>query len=247
MWPTPDFSRTFHSPDMKVMVVTNLFPPIDRGGSERVARLSAQAFARAGHDVVVLTAASFSGVRSLWPRRTREDGLTIYRWFPLNLYFYERAAGQPAVWRLLWTVFDTVNIHSYVVARLILRRERPDLVISHNLKGLGYTLARACARGPRRYMHILHDVQLAYPTGILYPATYRSKLKHWPARVYMALTRWMFARVPVVAAPSQWLLDFYRQLGFFQTAIMQVLPNPVADVAYAPLPHEGINILFFEL
>ena len=228
-------------------MATNLYPPYARGGSERVARLSAEAWVRAGHQVVVLTAAPFSGAPSLLPKRVVESGLVVYRWFPLNLYFYAEAATKPVALRLVWTFFDVFNIHSYLIARWVLHKEQPDLVVSHNLKGLGYTLARACARGSWRYIHVLHDVQLAYPTGVLYPATSARELSRWSVRIYMAVNRWLFRRVLAVVAPSKFLLDFYRSLNFFPQAETRRLLNPVAAQPNVSVPHSGINIVFFEL
>jgi glycosyltransferase involved in cell wall biosynthesis len=228
---------------VKVLVATTLYPPFERGGAEHVARLTVQGLRRTGVDVTVLTATPFRGLRSLWPTVSLEDGVRVYRWYPANLYAYVNASRYPAWRRVVWTALDLCNLHSWLVARAVLRRERPDVVISHNLKGLGYSLARLFARRAPRYLHVLHDVQLLHPTGVLYPWTYGEVLRRPAVRVYGALTRWLFGTVPVVVSPSRFLLEFYRQRGFFPRAATRLVPNPTAPAAPA-VPHDGVTVTF---
>lgn len=228
---------------MKVLVVSNLWPPIARGGSERVGELTVAGLKELGHDVVVITAIPWSGWQSLWPRITDEQGVRVYRWFPLNVYSYIHAARHRYVTRLLWTLIDVCNPFAYVAARSILRRERPDVIISHNIKGLGYCLPLLFARYTNRYVHVLHDVQLLHPSGLLFPDTIRRTLRTPFAWLYQVITRWHFSTTPVTVAPSRFLLDLYRERGFFQRSRTAVIPNPVLVVGKQK-PHDGFNITF---
>lgn len=233
---------------MKIVIATNLYPPIARGGSERVARLSAEAFLKSGHKVVIFTAQPFYGAGSLLPNQSEEKGIIVYRWFPLNLYFYGNAAKKPAFLRLVWTFFDLFNLHSYFVVRRLIKRENPDLIISHNLKGLGLMVARAFASSKKPYIHVLHDVQLMHPSGLLYPSSYKEILNDFGARIYMILTRWLFAAVPIVVSPSSFLLSLYHSYRFFNdTTQKMVVLNPVARNKKERLTHDGVNVVFFEM
>lgn len=228
---------------MKIIVVTNLYPPFARGGAEYVAQLTVEGLRRLGHDVVVLTATPCAGLFALWPTLSLEEGVRVYRWYPLNLYFIANAARYPAWLRTIWTMLDLFNMHSWLVARWILSQERPEVIISHNLKGLGYTLPRLLARRTSRYIHVLHDVQLAYPTGLLYPETMAKILQQPMSKLHIAITRWLLGTVPNIVSPSNFLLKFYRGLNFFESATVRLVVNPVA-LGEASQQHEGINVVF---
>ncbi len=229
---------------MKVLIATNFYPPFDRGGSESVARESALALRDAGHEVVIVTAVPLQRWRSLWPASLIEDGMTVYRWFPLNLYYLARAARYPLPVRFVWTAIDLVNPFAALASWSVLRRERPDVIISHNLKGMGAFLPRLLRAASVRYVHVLHDVQLVEPNGLLYPPTLAARTSTPHVRAYATYMRWAFATVPIVVAPSKFLLNFYRDRNFFSAATCHVILNPVSSVPLKKEKHETINVIY---
>lgn len=232
---------------MRVLLVSNFYPPYSRGGSESVAQMSAVALRELGHDVVVLTMQPGTSLRALWPRRTIEEGLRVYRWLPLNFYFLAAAHRYPFIFRFLWTMWDLVNPVALLAAWSVLRREKPEIVISHNIKGMGMLLPRLLAAQTARYVHVIHDVQLVEPSGILYPTKLDERTQLLPIRLYAGYLRWCFATLRYVVSPSSYLLDFYRQRNFFTKAKTQIILNPVARVQYMRRQHQGIEVLYLGL
>src|SRR3989338_6708462 len=152
---------------MKIAIVSNLYPPFARGGAEQIARRVAQELHVRGHEVFVLSTKPYDGWRSFYAQVSERNPEEVYRFFPRNLYHvlndYRHTFPVRALWHLidLWSPFPAIEL-----ARL-LDEEKPDVVITHNLKGLGLQVARAIRRAKIRHVHTLHDVQLSIPSGLL--------------------------------------------------------------------------------
>jgi glycosyltransferase involved in cell wall biosynthesis len=155
---------------------------------------------------------------------------------------YYNLAQIPLFLRFFWHIFDVFNKRSYFAIRKILKKEKPDIVMTHNLKGLGYLIPRAIKKSGIKWIHTIHDVQLVEPSGVI-----MSRSSNPPAlratsfikEVYMRICRWLFDSPDRVVSPSKWLMDFYSEKGFFAKSRKVVMPNPV-DIATRNLATRGI-------
>jgi len=208
---------------MKICVISNLYEPYERGGAERVARLMANELAAVGHDVVVITTRPEVGLAV-----EQKDKVKIYRFRPLNLFCYPDLVKHGAITRIVWHILDTFNCHSALCVKKILRQERPDLVVTHNLKGIGYLLPLVIHRLKTKHIHVLHDVQLAVPSGLIIKGKEDDHLVGGlAARIYARVCRALFRSPDVVVSPSNWLMKFYEARGFFAGSLKKTMPNPV--------------------
>lgn len=213
---------------MKICLISNLFRPYARGGAERVVEIIAEELIKTDNQVFLITARPFKLSAIFRPEIKNEFGLKIYRFYPLNLFFYGNDWKYPRFIRFFWHFFDVCNWHSYFIIKKILKKEKPDVVSTHNLKGLGYLASKAVKKSGAKQLHTLHDVQLAAPSGLIIKGQEKDWAKiNWPVRLYVKINKKLFSRIPVVISPSRWLLDFYSRLGFFGQAEKVVLPNPV--------------------
>lgn len=247
---------------MKIGIVSNLYPPDQRGGAELVASRIADELYRRGHQVFVVTTKPFSHLASLDPEVTDQSLERVYRFFPLNLYHLSNAQYIPVVVRLFWHVIDTLSRHSANVLKRILVNEEPDLMLTHNLKGIGLSTSRLIQEMGIRQIHTLHDVQLSIPSGLLLYGSEQTAANRSVMRsVYESLVQRSLGRPDVVVSPSSFLLKFYQDRGFFRESQTVVLPNP-APSSYrvsrverpaGPLrllfvgqlePHKGLEFLF---
>lgn len=210
---------------MKILVVSNLYPPYVRGGAEIVAHEMVQRLREEGERVDVLTTQPWHGVRSLFPHKDAEG---IYRFFPLNIYHTLNDYRHGQFVRALWHVIDMVGLHSVCVVFWVIIRGRYDRVITHNLKGVGMSIALLLRMMRVRHEHYLHDVQLIVPSGLLYLGyEHESYYCAWYSVTYRRITRWLMKGVSVVMAPSQWVIRIHQGLGFFKTAHVQMIHYPV--------------------
>ncbi len=209
---------------MKVAIITSIFTPYRKGGAEVVVQQRITEYQAAGHEVVVLTAGPWRGWQSLSPQQSVIEGVTVYRWYPLNIFSILTIDHQPSWWRALWHLIDMFNLHSAWLIRRILRQERPDLVETHTVKGIGYTSWRAAQAGGRKTVQVLHDVQLVVPSGLLLVGQ-EAVLGRWWIRLYASICRWFVGKPTEVVSPSRWLLRFYQQRQFFRGSQAVVQPG----------------------
>lgn len=211
---------------MKIAIITSLYPPYARGGAEVIAQRVVHGLRDAGHDVIVITTTPQRSHRM--PVVEVHEGVSIHRFYPANIFSFVHIAGQPLWKRLVFGMIDLVNISSYGVIRRILSHEKPDLVLTHNLKGIGYLTPRAIASCAIKHIHTVHDVQLAVPSGLL---MFGNEIAIHFFAPYAALMRWIFGAPDVVASPSAWLLQFYEHAGFFMRSKRAILRNPITSAA----------------
>lgn len=254
---------------MKICLVSNLYGELARGGAERVVEQEALALAQAGHDVVVVTGGPkrdippgvcLPGEPWLCPpsggpeevaaayaaavRRAAKPGVPrVIRYHAPNLYFYPEGAQHGFVARFFWHLVDMTNAKSAATLENVLRLEKPDVVHTHNLMGLGLMIPGALRKLGLRHVHTVHDVQLLHPSGLL-PAAGRPSFPTRAAMaVYVALTRRLMGSPAVVLFPSRFLADLHARSGFFGASEKVVLPNP-APVAVARTSPAATSFLF---
>lgn len=228
---------------MKICLINNLFYPKARGGTEQVVQRIAEKLADLGNEVVVITSKEIgSDIRDQFGK------INVIRFFSWNIFWIGNIEKYPAVIRIFWHFFDMFNIQSFLKIRKILKDEKPDLVVTHNLKGLGYLIPWAIKRSGIKYFHEIHDVQLAIPSGLLIKGSENS----WPnnfflTKIYEKINKKLFSFPDVVISPSSWLMDFYLRKNFFTNSKKLILQNPSPTIIASDqnhLPNECVNFLY---
>lgn len=228
---------------MKICIISGLYPPYSKGGAEAVAQNAAAEFKSAGHEVFVITAQPFKGLKSLFPKAVNENGIIVYRFFPLNFFFYGNIGKYPFPLRALWHVFDLWNIHAGICLAKIIGKIYPDLVMTHNLKGFGLIVpstlysTRTDKEIPYKWIHTLHDVQVVSPSGLMR----LGDEDKWSNKLFSVISRALFISPDMVASPSAWLLDFYTERGFFPKSEKKVVPNPIR-IKHLPAGKQGQEV-----
>jgi len=209
---------------MKFLIISNLYPPYARGGAERVAELQAKGLQEAGHEVCVLT----TGPKFFLDEEVR-DGIRVLRYYPMNIFWYKDIGKYPLWLRMIWHKLDAIMPHGLWIFRQVIDKEKPDVIISHNLKGMNMTGVVALGNERRHWVHVAHDIQLAVLSGIMKYGEEKAQ-SSLVSKYWQWYCRGLFDSPRVVLSPSQWLLDFYYEKGFFVKSKLAVLPNPVEDV-----------------
>ncbi|MEI6378407.1 MAG: glycosyltransferase family 4 protein [Candidatus Falkowbacteria bacterium] len=197
---------------MKIFFIHNLYFPQERGGAEKYVRRLASEATAAGHQALIITTAEAD-------RQWEVDGLPVF-----GLASDFAAIGdRPMLRRYVWQLANLRGKRRAEKLQQILAREQPDLVVTCNMIGLGMACLEIAAK--YRHVHILHDVQLLYPSGLVQFGLER-RVDAWIFKIYRAWLRPSLAKVKKVVSPSLWLLDWHRQRGLFAKAECKVLANP---------------------
>ena len=195
-----------------------------------------------GHEVIVITTSPEDNY--VW----NEGKLKIYRYKPKNLFFYTQAYKHNVVARLLWHIIDMWHFSSANYVKDILKKEKPDIVHTHNLMGMSFLIPRMIRRLGRRHLHTIHDVQLVEPSGIILKTKEKTwRYNGWLTMVYVFLMKRLIGSPDVVISPSQFLLDFYLSRGFFQKSKKIMLRNPVFVREINNVEHHYNDLVFLYL
>ena len=224
---------------MRILIVSNLYPPFAVGGAEIVAHRHARALLARGHEVCV-----FAGRP---PRADQDggeiefemvDGVEVHS-IALRSLEPERAFR----WEAAGRAFRAVALH---VA--------PDVVHFHNLAGLGANLILEAKRLGLRTVCTMHDHwgycarnTLLRPEGFVCrdtedchfctPNVADEAGKALPFRLARDYVRVCLSLVDQLVFPSGYLADAYRSEGF-DGARMRVQSNGV-DLARFDAPRES--------
>lgn len=230
---------------MVIGVVNNLFPPYGRGsGAEVVAANMVNELRIAGHEVFIITTK---------PHRVQRSDLVDLYYLPSR---YEALKKLTNLHKIIWYLGQlSLPLHRRRLQQ-ILQDRQPDLVITHNLIGLGFFLPRLLHQLHIKHEHVLHDIQLLHPSGLMY-WQHENLITSLPARCYQLATRRSLRWAQKIISPSEWLLKLHQAHGFFtsQTSVVQtnfqlqkLTPKPLVKPAHFVFTgqleeHKGLKVL----
>jgi len=213
---------------MKIGLAHNLYGKYSHGGAETAVSLMAAEFKKAGHEVFLITtkpkkekAAKKTGGNESNKSETTNAGTDLKIYY-LDSCFYNLAALNIAA-RFFFQIGNIISLKKYRAVKKILKAEKPELIITHNLMGLGFLMPLAIRKLKIRHEHFLHDIQLLYPSGLMIYGR-ENILNSLSAKIYQSLTRMLFASPAKVISPSKWLLDLHVEYGFFKKSAIEVRP-----------------------
>lgn len=223
---------------MRIGLCHNLYGKFSHGGAETAVELMATNLRKSGHEVFLITTK---------PRKEiikEEPGLKIYY---IDSKFYH-LADLNILSRLFWQISNILSFKKYFKIKNILIKEKPELVITHNLMGLGFLTPLAIRKLNIKHEHLLHDIQLLYPSGLMIYG-HENILNSLGAKIYQSLTRILFNSPSKIISPSKWLLDLHLSRGFFKKSETELKPfdwgenKPIKQNA-APTKKKSLNFLF---
>ena len=121
----------------RIAIITNLYPPFNRGGAEQIARRQAE-FLSKENKVVVIT----SHPEKDYEEKIVNENLKIIYFKVKNLFPYYEIAKHNLFSRLIWRWKDMHNESSSEFIKDILEKEKVEKVLLHNLTGLGYQIPK---------------------------------------------------------------------------------------------------------
>lgn len=204
---------------MKICLINNLYKPYVRGGAERIVEITAEKLAKDGHEVTVVS------TRPYFSKKNATMGVTKNIYIPGT---YHHLGEVPVIFRLFWHMGDMLDVVNFFKIIFILWKGKFDLVITHNLTGIGFLTPLAIKLLKIKHIHTLHDIQLIYPSGLMLYGE-ESEINSWLARIYQFLTKLLFDSPQEVIAPSEWLLALHKEKGFFKKSILTIRQNGSMD------------------
>lgn len=236
---------------MRICLINNLYKPYARGGAEHIVEMTAEDLVKDGHEVTVVS------TKPYFSKKNAITGVTKNIYIPGT---YHHLGEVPIIFRLFWHIGDMLDVVNFFKIFFILRKGKFDLVLTHNLTGIGFLTPLAIKLLKIRHVHTLHDIQLIHPSGLMLYGE-EGEINSWLARIYQFLAKLLFGSPQEVIAPSGWLLARHKERGFFKKSILTIKRNgsmiknkPCAAKAQAEKPfrflyagqiekHKGVRLL----
>ncbi|MDH3533250.1 MAG: glycosyltransferase [Gammaproteobacteria bacterium] len=213
---------------MRILNVSSLYPPNVIGGAEFGIQTIAAAIADAGHDVHVITLQPPPGIGNV--AAAPSGAVTVHNVPLANIYWPFGASRGTAsrARKMLWHGLDTANaVMGQRVGRIV-RRVRPDVVLTHNLQGFSTAVMPAIKRTGTSLVHVLHDYALICPQTVMWRNGRGCGTRDERCAGCRVLTtpRWRHLEsVDAVISVSRSLLTFHRLHGLFTDVPATVIHN----------------------
>jgi glycosyltransferase involved in cell wall biosynthesis len=205
---------------MKICIINNLFEPFNRGGAEKIIKITAEELALNKNEIFII---------STKPSDKKSPDNPMFRSYFLNSQYFN-LNKFPSYQKFIWHLANTFNLIKYFQIKKILKNEKPDLVITHNLIGLGLLTPLAINRLKIPNIQYLHDIQLLHPSGLIMFGQEKI-IDSISAKIYQFFCRFLFSFPSLVLSPSDWLMALYRKKKFFLDSQCKIIPNPISAPA----------------
>jgi len=198
-----------------IIIANNLFPPLARGGAEIVADNLVRGCQSLGHPVAVIS------TRPYFSAPIENISASVYRLPSL----YANLAQLPKPLRLLWHWYQLNQTRQTKTLLNYLSQNNCQYLITNNLLGLSWSLGTEAQQRGIKWIHILHDIQLLHPSGLL-DYGHEAKLHSPIAQQYQRLINHKFGQPDLVVSPSKWLLDLHQSAGLITKGKTIISLNP---------------------
>lgn len=235
--------RTTGEPDMKILIVNSLFPPVAGcGGAEKAVMLLSEGLIRRGYEVIVVSLHSAEE-----EKEETDGGVRVYRLPIDNIYWPFPKSHQPSWRRLAWHLRDRWNPKAARRVGRILDAEKPDVVNTHNLCGFSGAVWREVKRRQIRLVHTMHDYYLVCQRSMLFSARGVCTRRCLECRLLSQSRIRQSRNVDAVISVSRRTLELHRSHGCFQGVPGYVVSNifPAGNLRPPPAPRAGTSGLVF--
>jgi len=220
---------------MIIGIANNILGKSGRGsGAEVVAEKMIADLKSQGHQVFAITT------------KTKEEKITDETksgdYYYLNSD-YKKLANWSPMRKFLWHVREALLMPRQRQIKNILKKRKPELFITHNLIGLSYGLPKLLKKYNIKHEHVLHDIQLLHPSGLMYWGQ-ENIINSWPARIYQYFTKNYFKKAELIISPSRWLIDLHLNQGFFKNQKTTIKPNFDLRKKIPPPLHTPLQFVF---
>ncbi|MCF7794824.1 glycosyltransferase [Patescibacteria group bacterium] len=216
---------------MKIALINNLYHNQKRGGAEIIIEKLKHALEEKGHDCFVISTAPKKIIENKInnnQRKKEEKDISKNNDYLINSIYYN-LHKFPYIIRLLWHLYKQIENRSVNKIKSVLKHEKPDLIISHNLTGFSIKIYKLIEDLNISHIHYLHDIQMLHPSGrMIYEK--ENIINSFFARLYQKIQKKYSQKVDLIVSPSKWLLKIHQDKGFFKNTKVWQKFNPIENI-----------------
>lgn len=205
---------------MNILFINTLYSPYIGGGAEVICQEQAEGLQRRGFSVSVLTTSSDSGLY-----QDEVNGVTVYRAGIRNFYWHFSASKPNKYIRMLWHIRDIYNVGMRQYVKLVMQKEKPDVVICHNLAGFSISIWDEIKINKIPIIQILHDLYLLCPRSNMFKNERACDKQCSICGLMRLCHKRKSGNIDVVVGVSNYILEHFKKYGYFCNAKSSVIYN----------------------
>jgi glycosyltransferase involved in cell wall biosynthesis len=232
---------------MKILIVSNGYGRHARGGAELAATSLASMLDQKGHEITVLTSAGPADSEG-WELPSSGRSIRIYRSRLPYPYHYTPTCDRSVLSKARWHFQDHFQTAIVKHLGLVLESFQPDVVNTHNVQGLGYSVLGEIGKLGLPVVQVLHDLSLSCMNAFMFRQKQECERLCFPCRASHFIKSKYLADISRLSfwSPSQALLNRMKPLLPEHAIAARVIPLPLT---FAPpknrsVPPASLNLLY---
>jgi len=202
----------------KILLLNTYYFPNGKGGAEKSTKILAEAFAKKGLKVSVITTSDKN-------YQTKINGVDIYYANLGNLYWLKNAKEFSILKKILWHVIDSYGLNNTKEFERILKKIRPDIILTNNLVQFSCKVWKIISKQKIPLVHILRDHYLMNMSTTI--STDQNFIDKFVFGKLMSIRKLkLSSHVNCVIGISEYIIQKHLKNGYFKNAfIKSVIPN----------------------
>jgi glycosyltransferase involved in cell wall biosynthesis len=204
----------------KILFVNSFYAPHIGGGAEVTLRDIVEGLAAQGHDVVVLATNEKQGLRA-----EIIGSAKVYRAGIRNIYWNFRRTLPNKLIRFLWHIKDVNNKEMGRIVGEVLIKEKPDVVLTHNLAGWSVSAWEAAFDAGIPVVQVLHDLYLLCPSSLMFKGGQACKKQCLICKYFRRRHLRLSGKLSAAIGVSNFVIGRMKAEGYFKGIHTRVIYN----------------------
>jgi glycosyltransferase involved in cell wall biosynthesis len=205
---------------MRLLFIHTLYSPHVGGGAELILQEHAEQLAKRGHSVGVLTTGPEPGLAA-----EERGGVRVFRAGIENLYWHFTQARPNPLVRAAWHWRDRYNESMRKYVREVIKTERPDVVICHNLGGWSISAWDEVTAHRLPIVQVIHDLYLVCARSNMFRSGKACEEQCAVCSVLRSRHVEASRQIAAVVGVSHYVLDRLSGFGLFRGVSQSVVHN----------------------
>lgn len=208
---------------MKVLVFNTLYYPHRFGGAEKSLQDTLEALKKEFDNIEI-------EVVSLSERRMKSDvvnGIKVHYLRIPNIYWPFSKYKHKIIGKTFWHLLDFYNLFSLFSSYFLMRRIRPDIVLTSNLAGFSTSVWTAAFKLNIKVVHVARDYYLFSHISTMFKRGRVLSPRSWPVMFWSFIKKRQSKKIAHFVGISEFVRNYYLDNGFFNKENSSVIYNPV--------------------
>ncbi len=227
------------SPKLKIGLINSYYYPTKGGGSAIVVKTLAERLTKMGIDVFVIASDRKDSLENI-------NGVRVYRLKHRNIYWGRESKSVNSVLKPIWHLISLENPILLNRVAHIVNFESPDVIHTHNIPSISYGVWKHIKKTGIPILHTLHDHALLCIRANMFKNGKNCKKQCGICKFFSFFKKGLHRYIDFVTAPSRYILEVHKQMGFFIKTPSKIIFNPLRfdPVGEASIKFKGKKLVF---